>query len=84
MFNFVPCISNFFLILVPSEMCGCLRIEEGSEGLQYYCEDVIVHGPKEERCSRKERDEPKYFKGFQVGTRFRRERKRISGYRGSF
>ena len=44
--------------------CGCSRIEDGSEKLQYDCGDVIVHKPEEERRPRKGGDEIKYSKGF--------------------
>ena len=76
--------NSIFSIKTMLHNCGCPRIEEGSKGLQYYYEDVTIHGPKEERRPRKEGDELKYSKGFQVGTRFWRERKRISILRGSF
>ena len=57
-----------------NENCGCPRTEDGSEELQYDYGNVIVHGPEEERRSRKGGDELKYSKGFQVGPRVWRER----------
>ena len=49
--------------------CGCPRTEDGSEKLQNNCGNVIVRGPEEERRPRKEGDESKYSKGFQVGAK---------------
>ena len=43
--------------------CGYLRTEDGSEELQYDYGDDTVHGPEEERRSRKGGGESKYSKG---------------------
>ena len=58
----------------------CPRTEDGSEEVQYNYGDVVVHGPKEESCLRRGRDESKYSEAFQVGTRIWRER--FNGHRG--
>ena len=48
---------------------GCPRTEDGSEEVQYNYGDVVVHGPEEESCLRRGRDESKYSEALQVGTR---------------
>ena len=72
------------LLTLKYTSCGCPRTEDEFEELQYDFGNVTVHGPGEERHSRKGGDESKYSKGFQMGARVWRVKGRASGYKGSF
>ena len=64
-----PNLRRFIYVESINYLCGCPRIEDGSEELQYNCGDVTIHRPEEENRSRRGKDESNYFEAFQVGVR---------------